>query len=121
MGEGMLMVKSTYKTSSSIGENRVAPQINSTAAGYRPFKREALGGSKNMERFFYRGYVITPDLIRDESTGRFQPRVNVEWAAANGKRETHSFVVSKPCITSDDAISVAFKNARIWADHRFIR
>jgi hypothetical protein len=70
-----------------------------------------------MRKLRYKDYTITPGAIRDESTGNYAPTVQIEWREGNGNDESYSFTLKERFPTFNDAIAVAFEQARTWADY----
>jgi hypothetical protein len=74
-----------------------------------------------MRRLHYKDYTITAGAIRDETTGRYAPKVQIAWRGADGKDDSYSFTLREQCSTFRDAIAVAWEQAKTWADHWLMR
>ena len=69
-----------------------------------------------MNTFCYKDYTITPGAVRDESTGKYAPKVHIAWRGADGNDDWYSFTLKERCATFNDAIAVALEQAKTWAD-----
>jgi hypothetical protein len=70
-----------------------------------------------VKSLFYKEYTITPEAVRDESTGGYAPKVHIAWRATDGSDDSYSFTLRERCSTFNDAIAVALEQAKTWADH----
>lgn len=73
-----------------------------------------------MSTQLYKDYAITTEATHDEVTGQYTPVVRIAWRAIDGKRDTHSFILPKPCSTLDEANTVGMEVATAWADRHLI-
>jgi hypothetical protein len=69
-----------------------------------------------MTTLFYKDYTITPGAIRDEITGNYRPLVHIFWKTTDGKDVMRSFTLDQQCFTLEEARTVAFHEAKAWAD-----
>jgi len=72
-----------------------------------------------MGTLLYRDYALTTEATHDQTSGQYTPVVRIAWRV-DGNRDTHSFLLPKPCSTLDEANSVGLEVAKAWVDRRHI-
>lgn len=68
-----------------------------------------------MATLFYKDYAVTAEVKRDVFSRKYKPIIRIVWNTTDGKRGRRSFTLPKQC-TSEEANSVAFREAKAWAD-----
>jgi hypothetical protein len=74
-----------------------------------------------MPTLFYKDYTITTGAERDEITGSYRPVIEITWETTEGKRHIQSFALDQQCFTLEEARTVAFHEAKAWADRWLTR